>query len=141
MAGLHAFERISPGPYVYVVGGAGYWPTEHQVTASKDPAELEVQVRRVGTLEIEAIHAGAAVAAAQAAIRSVEYDKDVRTWAGRGFASVEPADSRTDSSGLLVVQDIPNGPYTWTVTFPDGHVATGNVTVPPHSRTRVRAER
>ncbi|MCP3917217.1 MAG: carboxypeptidase regulatory-like domain-containing protein [bacterium] len=126
-----AVARVEHGAYICEVRHPAYWPSRHEVTATVGGPEQALEVRQLGAAEVRVMRAGAPVAGARIVLRSVEFGVPVADWVAEERARVEPASWTSDASGRVNIQAIPNGRYTWAVTFPDGFERAGEMLVAP----------
>ncbi|MCE9595058.1 MAG: carboxypeptidase-like regulatory domain-containing protein [Planctomycetes bacterium] len=135
-SGIGVWDDIGPGAYDVVVDGQGFWRVARQYTVS-DGARLaaDLDVRRLGGVDFEIRGAlGEAVAGARVTLASTEFGETSDQWiAEHRVPSTNPS---SETSGLVTLDGLPNGDYTWTVACDDGRSATGTLVVPPGTRTK-----
>jgi hypothetical protein len=124
-------EHVSASRFFVEVIHPGYWRARHDLVASLGGQREIVQVRRLGSLRIQARDAttGLKRAGAELALHSVEFDHDVAAWIAAGLVSSPSHGLATDATGELAIQGLPHGQYSWSA--PSG--AHGLVDVPPHA--------
>ena len=101
------------GTYELSIRGGGCWPDTRHLSSSPDPVTEDIEVRRMGAVELSVRRAGLPVTGVGLTVRSLELDGDVADWVKQGRAQVGPTGLVTDSAGIVRLQGLPNGPYRW----------------------------
>ena len=139
-SGIVQFGPLSPRTYHAEVFGEGLWTTFLSVEAGPDNPEYEVQVRRMGSLELLATRAGEPLESLQLELVALEFDQLASDWVRAGRIRSTTGDMRTDSSGRLVLIGLPHGKYSCQSTSPEGGIAETAIVVAPAELTRVTLE-
>lgn len=132
--GLASWSPVARGDYIVRVVHPGYWRSERMVRVGTDPDPAPMQVRRLGSIEVQVKDAydvereGVAVD-----LLSVEQQAWASNWIEHGLVPAPPHGLVTDEHGRLRVNGLPNGPFRWRATAPGGSPVEGEVTVPPQA--------
>ncbi|NOT30568.1 MAG: carboxypeptidase regulatory-like domain-containing protein [Planctomycetes bacterium] len=119
-AGLVSFEALGEGTYRIGLQRSDCWPTivEKQLGAGEQ-ARLEVQMRRLADLELTLLdESGLLVSGAEVALASAEFAADIDTWLKEERVRA-PNGLTTDVRGVIRIESLPRGVYTWSVSFED----------------------
>jgi hypothetical protein len=124
---------VGAGHYLVDIDHPGCWGTTAKVDARADDGWTEVQVRRLGSLELEVRNAGnVAIAGASVGLESIEFGTDVGSWISEGRVSASHG-LATDERGVLRVDGLPRGFYRWSIAIPNAAPLAGTVEVPPNA--------
>ena len=132
--GLCKFGSLAPKDYYIEIYGDGLWRTEQILAASSDNPLYEIQVRRVGAIELNLSRDEYPAADMEIDLVSAEFGEKASDWLAAGRIRSSTGEMRTDSTGNLIVLDLPHGAYTWTVPTATGSAARGELFVMPESR-------
>jgi len=136
-AGLIEEAGFTDSPFVVRVNQGRYWPARAEVRGSLAGETTDVQIRRLGDLELEVRSTkGLAVRACPIELHSLEFDADAADWAAAGLLDA-PDGLVTDAAGRLRLEGLPHGDYRWTVLDAAGAATTGTATVDPWAGTSV----
>ncbi len=131
--GCIEMTSLAPGPYRLAIESPAYWRSQHDVSASPEPAEETLQVRRTGSLRVHVTRGGLPLGGASLELHSVEFATDVADWADE--LALEDGDLSTDVDGRVTITGLPNGPYAWSVVLEGQVGSSGKVDVAPLSTT------
>ncbi len=132
--GRARYESLASGAYVAEVAPPGAWGRYVPIEVRAGRSWQRIDLRRLGALALEVRSSlGAAVANASVHLESVELGEPVADWIAQGRVRNPVGGLRTDSQGHLRVLALPNGPYRYHVTTPDGRGAQGQLVVPAHA--------
>jgi protocatechuate 3,4-dioxygenase beta subunit len=136
--GKAGMDAIAAGEYVVRVASPGYWPSEQRVEAKRDGPCVPIQVRALGSVEIEVVSSstGLHVSGARVEIESREFGARVAQWAADGLVTASSAALATDDRGMLRIEGLPHGSYAWLVEGGDTPYG-GTFDVAPRTLTRV----
>lgn len=134
-------EALSADAFdLHVEGGGGWWPMTFPVTAASDPVRQDFEVRRLGGVTLRATQAGIPLAGVRLEVTSVEYAEPVDQWLAAGRAFAGDNGTTTDAAGEVVLEGLPNGPYTWRAWIQSEAVAAGELEVAPLEHRTVSLE-
>lgn len=136
--GRVALHGLAPGRYVARASLIGYWPDARVVEAGEHPEEQRLELRRVGSLELELVRQEEPLAGRRVELLAGESGARVSEWIASGLAHARPDDLRTDSQGRLRVDGLPHGAYRWIVALETGGSRSGELVVPAAGVARVR---
>lgn len=123
------FDRFSAGEYRLLVEQDGYWPTEALVEATADGGFVDVEVPRLGRLELQLGASSAERAAARLDLRHEELGGSVAEWIAAGRVRSSTGGLAFADDGTLAVDGLPRGEYAWRLEA-GGGVAAGRLSVP-----------
>jgi hypothetical protein len=136
--GVARHGPVSPGTYLVSVEQPGVWLTEQLVEAGDADHPVDVQVRRIGGLELRLTSSSQqSTAGLSVELESAESGATLTDWVRRGLVQVPGGALVTDASGLAHVAGIPHGDYIVRVTGQGGSFVAGRVTVRPGPPTSV----
>ena len=136
--GIATWPAVSAGDYRIAVEQPGYFPARIEATLGTSGSPIHLEVRRVGGIELTvADRLGHPIEKAVAVLTATEGGTSVADWITKGLVVSSSADLRTGLDGTLRVEGLPNGPFQWKVTAPDGRSAEGSSTVGPSSTASV----
>lgn len=137
-AGVAQWPAISDGEYIVEVDHPGWWRTRANVLIATESGVVELQVRRLGSLELRVSSAlQHPIEGAELALISLEERTSVSTWIERGSVRSPTTGLRTDTTGALRIDGLPNGEFEWRVTTKDGGSKSGRVMVAPSAVTQL----
>ena len=111
--GRVSLERYSAGNYRLLASHPHCWPLLFEAAASPGGVATEVQLRRLGNLELRASdESGAPLAGVEFKLQGDWESGDVAQWIANG--RVEASGQRTDARGLLRLEGLPHGEYRWS---------------------------
>jgi len=120
-------ERLSPGAYMLRVDGPGYWPVSRRVNAESEASEQAVEIRSTGSIDLEFLRAdGSALANTAVELECLDLQENSSDWVARGLIAGAEGSLWTDSSGRLVVTEIPHGEYRWMIEGASGSLRLGD---------------
>lgn len=129
-SGFARWPRVSTGRYVVEVQHPGFWPTRSVIDLVPGAKAQPIQARRVGDLRCVArTNLGTPRDGVAIALRSVDFDTDVKTWIAHGKVAVESGDLVTNERGELLVRGLPVGSYAWSAAGADGESLGGTARV------------
>ena len=112
------------------------WTVEFEATAHVDGGPTQIQVRRLGDLQLELLASGGLpVSGMRVHLESAEFGIDVAEWVAAG--RVASGDLVTDLHGQILVQGLPRGLYRWRVELEDGPLE-GELEVEALEKSEVR---
>lgn len=131
--GISESRAVHEGRYLVRVRTPSIWPFEGHFSAREDEGYDVLQLRRRGGLELVVFDAnGARVANAVVLLASNELGSSVAHWLASGLCTASSSSLSTNDQGVLVIDGIPRGDYTWTCGS-----ASGITTVEPLKRRTV----
>lgn len=135
-AGGHVrWSPLGAGRFLLKVSQLGFWPTEAVVEARPPGEENEVQVRRLGDLEVNLFQVSGGPASGTAfELESLEFEASVATWINEGRVESSTGALTTDTIGRFVLTGLPHGTYRWSAPGTSGTV---EVTSMPRRRLNV----
>jgi hypothetical protein len=139
-SGLARLEGCIESPVVGRVRAAGVWPTDLALQATRGASITTQQVRRRGSLCLQATAGGAPAAGAVWRIRSEEFGRDVLDWVRTGDVLASDPGGRADQHGELRLTGLPRGPYTWSCRSEDGREGSGRFDIPAGAPQTVKIE-
>jgi hypothetical protein len=128
-SGVLRWKAVGPGRFTAQIRQAGYWPTDANVEALPAGQPTEVQVRRLGDLDVTVDRvSGTSAAGLRVELESVEFGDSVATWIADGRVSSSSGSMVTDSQGRLSLTGLPRGTYRWAAGGESGlvEVLAGN---------------
>ena len=127
--GLVDFGHLTPRSYRAEVWLPTVWPASMDVEATAEFHELSMQVRRLGTLSVQAESAGQPAAHARLELVSVEFSESVDSWLAAARIESSSGSMDLDASGTLVLNGLPRGDYRWKLRSTTGREQAGSTTV------------
>lgn len=139
--GLVRWGPAAPGDYTVQVDSPGWWPTKIGVHATGSSTPFDVQVRRVGSLELNVRSVlDRPLPGVSIALRSVELGQSAADWMASGMVTASNSALITDENGHLRIDGLPNGDFEWTAVSSNGSERSGRLNVPPHAIGREQIE-
>jgi hypothetical protein len=135
------FEPIGEGAYRFALRRADCWPVllDVQLTKGSETVRRDVEMRRLADLRLQVHNQnGLPVSGVEVELRSSEFDAAVSTWLDEGLVRSSTG-LTTNSSGELLIEGLPRGPYTWTIVTRSGD-AIGSFELAPATENRVIAQ-
>jgi hypothetical protein len=128
--GIATWKPVGAGDFKISVMHPGFWPSEQLVHCTQGGGPVPIQVRRVGGIEFTARNNYESPMPGLALdVYNVEHNAWASQWIHSGLL-VGPTDGLvTDANGRLRLNALPNGPYHWRLTKPDGVPIEGDVTI------------
>lgn len=122
-------DQLQAGDYEVIAWSSSVWPDRFAVRASAGAPERTLNVRGRGdarfTLRDRNGHALANVALE---IELVDASESVADWLAAGWLEVSPADWKSGADGVVTVQGLRSGRYTWRASSADTQAA-GELTI------------
>jgi len=129
--GLVSWGPTSEGDYVVKMREFGWWPTSMNVRTGSADAPHVLQVRRLGSLAIEAkTGLGTAARGVPIGLRSVEFGAEVVDWIAERKVDAPVGGLITGEDGRLRIDGLPNGEYRWSAVDSEGRPIEGVALVP-----------
>jgi uncharacterized GH25 family protein len=134
--GRVTFTDLGQGLFRFACQRADVWSTSVEVALAEDEAaKRDVQMRRLGNVELAAVDAeGNPLAGMTVSVRSIEFDADVADWIAAERVRA-PGGLRTDGAGKLLLEGLPNGRYSWAMTLNANAHPSGTFEVVPGERS------
>jgi hypothetical protein len=122
-SGRVRWEGVGEGGFIAQVRQGGYWPTDASVQALPPGQSTEVQVRRLGDLDLSVQRlSGASAAGLVLELEALELGTSVAAWIEEGLVSSSTGSLATDGEGRLGLTGLPRGSYRWTAEGQSGVV-------------------
>jgi hypothetical protein len=129
-SGIVRWQSVGRGRFLARIRQPGFWPTETTVETRPPGERTEVQVRRLGDLDLQVERAsGGAAGGVVLELESAEFAVSVADWITEGKAMSSTGTLAVDSHGQLSLTGLPRGTYRWAA---EG--ASGTVEVLPERR-------
>jgi len=124
--GRLSFDGFAEGRYRLRISGPNHWPVELILIARADPSVRRIEVRRVGSLNLEFVHGdGGQVVNLPIDLECTTLGERAANWIASGKLQGFAGGLRTDGQGQLHLPRLPHGEYRWTVG-----VSSGTLLVP-----------
>jgi hypothetical protein len=121
--GVVCWKAIGSGRFRVQVQQAGLWPPDASVEALPAGQRTEVQVRRLGDLDVSLARAsGGSTAGMVLELESFEFQTSVATWIAEGRVTSSTGSLATDVQGRLSLTGLPRGTYAWSAEEQGGTV-------------------
>jgi hypothetical protein len=121
--GVVSWTALGPGRFTVQIRQPGFWPTDAHVETLPPGQRTEVQVRRVGDLDVSVERVGSgSVAGLPLALESVEFQVPVPTWIAEDKVTSSTGSAALDYQGRLVFIGLPRGTYRWAIEGIEGTV-------------------
>jgi hypothetical protein len=136
-SGLVRFEPVGEGSYRIGLTRSDCWPVVvERSLAPEEHARVDVQMRRLADLDLSLVNAERVpVTGVEVELRSLEFDVPVADW----LAAERVRGSLTsDARGVVHLEGLPRGTYTWSVELDDGSVE-GTLELLPAQRNAATA--
>jgi hypothetical protein len=129
---------VAHGAFRFSIDQPGVWPASAVIDSRADEAANDVQVMRVGGLELIATRvSGEPLAEAAIELINEQMYTSVSSWIESGLVKRPSNGLATGTDGRLVVDGLPRGSYRWTLRGPGGESGSGRVQVPPRDVAHV----
>ncbi len=118
--GIVRFEPLGEGTLRIGFRRADCWPAVlERALAADEKAEVDAQMRRLADLELTVLDPnGVLVSGVEVALSSLEFGADVASWV-REERVRAPQGLTTDVRGVLRIEGLPRGAYSWSVSGAD----------------------
>lgn len=122
-AGLVRWMAVGAGRFRVQIRQPGYWPTDAEVEALPPGQRTEVQVRRLGDLDVTVTRvAGGSTAGVALELESLEFGVPVATWLADARVTSSTGSLTKDRQGRLSLTGLPRGKYGWSAEGAGGTV-------------------
>ena len=121
--GLVRWTAIGAGRFTVQIRQPGFWPTDAGVEALPPGQRTEVQVRRLGDLDVSLERtSGGSTAGVVLELESLEFQVSVATWVADGRVTSSTGSLAADAQGRLGLTGLPRGTYAWSAEGQGGTV-------------------
>jgi hypothetical protein len=121
--GLVHWTKLGAGTFTIQIRQPGYWPTDAPVQALPPGERTEVQVRRLGNLDVSVERiAGGLPEGTGLELDSLEFSASVTAWIADGRVKSSTGALALDGQGRLSLTGLPRGFYRWSVEGQEGTV-------------------
>jgi hypothetical protein len=136
--GRARFGPLGEGRYHFGLSGKDCWPTELARDLSPgEQAFVPVAMRRLGDLEINVSRTdGVPISSAPLSLHAEDMASDVAAWID-ARAVVAPTGLVTDGRGVMRIEGLPRGRYSWSLASADEPLA-GSFELAPGQKNVVR---
>ena len=129
--GVVRWGNLGAGRFFFEAESAELWPVRVPVEARPVGERVDVQLRRLGDLELKLFDGlGAPLRDAGFDLTSLEYGESVEDWVAAGRVSSSTGGLRSGSDGVVTLVGLPNGAYSWQLNG-----AQGMLQVAPQAQT------
>lgn len=138
-SGLVSWPSLERGTYLVRINEPGHWYQDGRVSTEDTHRPVPLRIYRLTSLELELRNAeGLPVAGQAITLFSRDLGADVGGWVGAKLVDASGAGLRTDGTGLLRLDRLPEGVFTWSLTTAAGEVLGGTCEAVAGAVTRAR---